>query len=105
LDILDYIRFRAVSDIGSREGGDFEVTFNIEHSSTPGFSEPRRGVMTINLSWLIAEARDEGSVQNALAALVGRVFMRVREEDKEISIHHIHGMPIRDWLLDRIKPS
>ncbi len=104
MQVLDFIRFRAVSDWDCAPGDRLRITFNIEYSVTPGFEEPKRGLITIDVKCLGYElARDERDFLDAIQALIGKVFMRVRGEDREVSILQVHGMPIHDWLFNRIR--
>ncbi|MEE9253003.1 MAG: hypothetical protein V3U74_06610 [Thermodesulfobacteriota bacterium] len=103
LNVLDYIRVRAISEwsgVGLEQLG---VTYAIECAPDSRFRSPKRGVLTINIAdFLPPEDRSEEVLRNAANRLVGKVFMRVKKENSEIYICHIHGLPLGDWLAREI---
>ncbi|HWP92272.1 MAG TPA: hypothetical protein VNN20_08765 [Thermodesulfobacteriota bacterium] len=58
-----------------------------------------RGVFTICLSEFIDLHKiGKPDVQKIAHALVGQVLMRSRTEDGSITVLHLMGMPLGDWL-------
>jgi hypothetical protein len=100
--VLDYIRIVGISDVCALPPNSFQVTYTIEHSQDSNFHNPKRGVFTINLSDLIdIGSLDGGDVENLAACLNGHVLMRGKEEDGTISILHLLGLPLGDWLMKK----
>lgn len=99
MNIIDYIRVRAISEWGSEEGEGLDVTYAIEYADDSLFSSPKRGILTINIAdFLPGHDGSEEALRNAADRLVGKVFVRVKTENREIHICHIHGLPLGDWL-------
>ncbi len=74
---VDYLRFVGV--VSDEEG---MVTYLIEWSPSSDFERPRRGFITLDVAAMAGlERSDRKAVGGAAAALVGRVFMRVRGDD------------------------
>jgi len=102
LQTLDYIRIVGVSEIDRTSSGVFDVTFNIVHSEGSDFRSPRRGVFIIRLSEFIDIDRIN-SIESIASRLVGQVLMRGKDEDGSITVFHLLGMTLGDWLIKNAK--
>ena len=94
--VLDYIRIVGVSDICTQSSN---VTYNIVYSEESAFSNPKRGVFTLSLSDFIDIPNlDIREIEKIAFRLDGQVLIRGKEEDGTITILHLLGLPLSDWL-------
>jgi len=97
LRVLDYIRIVGVSDICTQSS---HITNNIVYSEDSAFSNPKRGVFTLSLSDFIDTPNlDIKEIEKIAFRLNGQVLIRGKEEDRTITILHLLGLPLSDWLM------
>jgi hypothetical protein len=103
LQVLDYIRITGISDISFTSSESFNVTFNIVYSHEPGFKSPKRGIFTINLfDFIDITSLDYQDMEKIASRLTGQVLMRGKEEDGAVTILHLLGMNLNDWLIRNV---
>jgi hypothetical protein len=100
--VLDYIRFRSLLDC-SQEPREFKATFLVECSETPIFNAPKIGVLTLSSHDLGID--DTNAALKAASALEGKVFYRTKDEEREVHIFHLHGLPLDKWLSNQIRKN
>lgn len=97
--VLDYIRIVGVSDICTQSSN---VTYNIVYSEESAFSNPKRGIFTLSLSDFIDTPNlDIEGVEKIAFRLNGQVLIRRKEEDGTITILHLLGLPLSNWLMKK----
>ncbi|HEX3035939.1 MAG TPA: hypothetical protein VHT73_12585 [Thermodesulfobacteriota bacterium] len=103
MQVLDYIKIVSVSDITFVSSDILNITFNIVYSHDSTFTDPKRGVFTINLSDFIGMI-DMGhhEVEEIASHLTGQVLIRGKEKDRDVAIFHLLGMSLSDWLTENV---
>jgi hypothetical protein len=103
LQVLDYIRITGISDITFISSDTFNVTFNIVYSDDPSFKSPKRGIFTVNLSDFIDIPNlNYQGMEKIASRLTGQVLMRGKEEGGAVTILHLLGMNLSDWLIRNV---
>ncbi|HLE24012.1 MAG TPA: hypothetical protein VI935_00020 [Thermodesulfobacteriota bacterium] len=95
--VLDYIRIVVVSDICTQSSN---VTYNIVYSEESAFCNPKRGVFTLSLyDFIDTPNLDIKEIEKIASRLNGQLLIRGKEEDGTITILHLLGLPLSDWLM------
>ncbi len=103
MQVLDYIRITGVSDISRVSSDTYNVTFNIVYSHDSAFRDPKRGVFTISLSDFVGETGiGHQEIEKIASYLTGHVLVRGKEKDGAVTIFHLLGMNLSDWLSENV---
>jgi hypothetical protein len=98
--VLDYIRIVGVSDVCVLPSNLFQVTYTIIYSEDSNFRNPKRGVFTLSLSDFVdTHGLKYPDIEKIASCLSGHVLIRGKEEDGTITILHLLGLPLGDWLM------
>jgi hypothetical protein len=100
---LDYIRIVGISDITSDSFAPYDITFNIEYSGDSDFSRPKMGIITLRMNELLdTSGLGAGDMEKIASRLIRQVLTRERNKDGTITILHILGLPLGEWLMENI---
>ena len=103
MQVLDYIRITGVSVISRVSSDTYNVTFNIVYSHDSAFKDPKRGVFTINLFDFVEVTEiDHQEIEKIASYLTGHVLVRGKEEDGAVTIFHLLGMNLSEWLAENV---
>ncbi len=97
--MLDYIRIIGVSDICTLS---LNITYSIVHSEESDFRNPKRGIYALSISDFIDVTNLEvQDLEKIASRLIGQILIRGKDEDGTITILHLLGLPLSDWLMKK----
>lgn len=103
MQVLDYIRIINISNISRVSSDTYNVTFNIVYSHDSAFKDPKRGVFTINLSDFVEVTEiSHQEIEEIAFCLTGHILVRGKEKDGAVTIFHLLGMKLSDWLAKNV---